>query len=85
MLTFTRTSWRAFPRGVIHTVMANPVVRGNRFAISNSSWASGWENCLRGSRFPVFRRDTRKSPLLVHAQLGLRLSGSAFFPMQAGS
>src|SRR6266581_3474654 len=45
MLTFTRTSCWAFPRGLTHTVIGSPVVRGNRFAISNSSSASGWETC----------------------------------------
>src|SRR5215813_5285763 len=44
MLTFTRTS-RRLARGLTHIVIGSPVVRGNRFAISNSSSASGWETC----------------------------------------
>src|SRR5947208_282545 len=40
MLTLTRTSWRALPRGLTQTVIGNPVVRGNRFAISKRSSGS---------------------------------------------
>ena len=39
--TLTRTSCRALPRGLTHTVIGSPVVRGNRFAMSNRSSASG--------------------------------------------
>src|SRR5712671_4712678 len=40
ILTLTRTSWRALPRGLTHTVIGRPVVAGNRFAISKRSCAS---------------------------------------------
>src|SRR6516225_2651461 len=45
MLTLTRRSWRAFPRGLTHTVIGSPVVRGNKFAISKSSSVSGSRTC----------------------------------------
>src|SRR5882757_6853202 len=37
MLTLTRTSCWALPRGLTHTVIGNPVVPGYRLAISNRS------------------------------------------------
>jgi hypothetical protein len=40
LLTLTLTSCRAFPRGLTHTVIGNPVIRGKRFAISKRSLAS---------------------------------------------
>src|SRR6516162_9279054 len=49
MLTLTRTSWRAFPRGLTQMVIGSPVVRGNRFAISKSSSVSGSRTFMRSA------------------------------------
>src|SRR5271166_3912161 len=40
IFTLTRTSCRALPRRLTHTVIGSPVVRGNRFAISKRSSVS---------------------------------------------
>src|SRR5258706_505007 len=51
MFTLIRTSWRALPRGLAHTDIGKPVMRGDRFVISKMSsvFVSSASDC---GRFP---------------------------------
>src|SRR5207248_9132745 len=65
ILTLTRTSWRAFPRGLTQTVIGNPVVLGNRFAISKrSSFSSA--SALSELIFFAFTTSLRRSLAAIY-------------------